>query len=81
LESVLSEIAAIHRRLDRLYDSIETGKINIDDLAPRIHSLKQQEDQLQAARIDLEEQLAERKIALANDQLVRSYGGRPERTT
>jgi site-specific DNA recombinase len=70
---MISEIAAVRRRLDRLYDALETGKLSLNDLAPRIQSLRQQEDQLQAARLELEDQLAERKIALADDRLVRSY--------
>ena len=38
-----------------------------------MQALRQQEDQLQAARLELEDHLSERKIALADDRLVRSY--------
>jgi hypothetical protein len=38
LDSVIDEIADVDRRLDRLYDALETGKIQLADLAPRIQS-------------------------------------------
>ena len=73
LETVAAEIADVHRRLGRLYDALETGKLSLNDLAPRIQALRHQEDQLQAARLELEELLAERKIQLADEKVVRSY--------
>lgn len=73
LETVTAEIADVHRRLGRLYDALETGRLTLNDLAPRIQALRHQEDQLQAARLDLEELLAERKIQLADEKVVRSY--------
>ena len=73
LETVKAEIADVHRRLGRLYDALETGKLTLSDLAPRIQALRHQEDQLQAARLELEEVLAARKIQLADEKMVRSY--------
>jgi len=73
LETVRGEIADVHRRLGRLYDALETGKLTLNDLAPRIQALRHQEDQLQAARLELEELLTERKIQLADEKVVRSY--------
>ncbi len=40
------QIADLDRRLDRLYAALETGKLSIDDLAPRIRALREQRDQL-----------------------------------
>lgn len=31
------------QRLERLYDALETGKLQLDDLAPRIHALREEE--------------------------------------
>ncbi|MFC1994721.1 recombinase family protein [Chloroflexota bacterium] len=73
LETVMAEIADVHRRLGRLYDALETGKLTLNDLAPRIQALRQQEDQLQAARLNLEYLLADRGIQLADEEVVRSY--------
>jgi hypothetical protein len=36
LEVVSDAIAGINSRLERLYDALETGKLGLDDLAPRI---------------------------------------------
>jgi DNA invertase Pin-like site-specific DNA recombinase len=73
LEAVTAEIADVHRRLGRLYDALETGKLTLNDLAPRIQALRHREDQLQAARLDLEQLLTERRIELADEKMVRSY--------
>ena len=35
LDIVLNEIADVDRRLERLYDALETGRIQLADLAPR----------------------------------------------
>lgn len=40
LTIVLNEITTISGRLDRLYDALETGKVDLDDLAPRIKELR-----------------------------------------
>ena len=34
------QIASIERRLSRLYAALETGKVDIDDLAPRLKELR-----------------------------------------
>jgi len=44
LDIVLNEIADVNRRLERLYDALETGKIQLVDLAPRIQQLRQQRE-------------------------------------
>ena len=73
LETVMAEIADVHRRLGRLYDALETGKLSLNDLAPRIQALRQQEDQLRATQLELEQMLAERKIQLADENVVKGY--------
>jgi site-specific DNA recombinase len=37
-------------RLQRVYDAIETGKISLDDLAPRIHELRERQLKLQTRK-------------------------------
>ncbi len=48
LDNVIDEIADVDHRLERLYDALETGKIQLADLAPRIQQLRQRQEQLQA---------------------------------
>ena len=50
LEIVGTELADVHRRLERPYDAPETGPLTIDDLSPRIQRLRHRQDQLEAAR-------------------------------
>lgn len=73
LDSTLEEIADVNQRLDRLYDAIETGKLGLDDLAPRIRQLKERKEQLQARKWELEWQLKDRKVEIADRETVASY--------
>jgi len=70
LDTVLDEIADVDRRLERLYDALETGKIQLADLAPRIQQLRQRHEQLQATRWELEQQLSDRRVELADAETV-----------
>jgi site-specific DNA recombinase len=49
-----------------LYDALETGKVQLADLVPRIQQLKQRKEQLQATRWELEQQLSDRRVELAD---------------
>jgi len=70
LDSIIDEIADVDRRLERLYDALETGKIQLADLAPRIQQLRQRQEQLQATRWGLEQQLSDRRVELADVETV-----------
>jgi site-specific DNA recombinase len=70
LDNVINEIADVDRRLDRLYDALETGRIQLADLAPRIQQLRQRREQLQAARSQLEQELSARRVELADEETV-----------
>jgi chromosome segregation ATPase len=52
--------------LERFYDALETGKIQIADLAPRIQQLRQRREQLQAIKYRLEKELSDRRVELAD---------------
>ncbi len=70
LDSIINEIADVDRRLERLYDALETGKIQLADLAPRIQQLRQRQEQLQSTRWGLEQQLSDRRVELADVETV-----------
>ncbi len=70
LDNVICEIANVSYRLERLYDALETGKIQVVDLAPRIQQLRQRQEQLQAERLKLEQELSDRRIELADENTV-----------
>jgi len=70
LESILDDIVDVSRRLERLYDALETGRIQLADLAPRIQQLRQRQEQLQATRLELEQELSDRRVELADAETV-----------
>ena len=64
LDIVIEEIAGINRRLDRLYDAVETGNLSLDDLGPRIRELKARRDNLQAKKWELQWRMKQRRLEL-----------------
>ncbi len=46
LELISRNIDEVNRRLKRLYDIIETGKLNLDDLVTRIRDLQKHQQDL-----------------------------------
>jgi site-specific DNA recombinase len=73
LNTILAEITDVDRRLDRLYDAIETGKLALDDLSPRIKQLKTRREQLEAKQWELEWQLKSRKVELSDMTTITNY--------
>lgn len=73
LTLISDSIEETTQRLGRLYDAIETGKLDLDDIALRIRELKTRQDQLQAKRIEIESQISDRKVDLADIENLMSY--------
>lgn len=73
LEAVLEEMAETNRRLERLYDAVETGKIPLADLAPRIRDLRLRNEKLQERKVQVENLLSDRRIELASPEIVSRY--------
>jgi len=70
---ISSEIDNVNQRLERLYDALETGSLQLADLAPRIQRLRQRQEQLNAARLEPENLLPDRRVELADMETVKSY--------
>jgi hypothetical protein len=73
LGMITEEIADINDRLERLYDGLETGKIGIDDLAPRIQQLRHKQELLLTRKCELEMLLSDRRVELADLETVTKY--------
>jgi site-specific DNA recombinase len=73
LDVVLAEMADSNRRLERLYDAVETGRIPLADLAPRIHDLRLRNEKLQERKVQIENLLSDRRVELASPEIVNSY--------
>ena len=66
LNLIIDTIEDVNHRLERLYDAIETGKLDLDDVVLRIRELRSRQDQLQARRMEIESQMSDRKVELAD---------------
>ena len=73
LQVVEAELSDVQSRLTRLYEALEESTLTYEALSPRILSLRQREDQLQAAREDTARQLARRKVELPTSREIKAY--------
>lgn len=73
LDVISTKIDNIDNRLERLYDALETGKLRLGQLAPRIQQLRYRQEQLQSRRWQLEALLSDRRVELANLETVTCY--------
>ena len=73
LAVIEAQLEDLRRRLHKLYDALETGKLDVEDLAPRIKKLKTQTDDLEEKRVDLMESIREAKVDLLEASVVTAY--------
>jgi site-specific DNA recombinase len=73
LDTIAQEMASTSQRLDRLYDALETGKLTLEDLSPRIQELRQRQEKLQASKWEAEALLSDRRVQLADLATVTEY--------
>jgi site-specific DNA recombinase len=67
------EIHEVENRLSRLYDALETGKLNLSDLAPRIKALRMRQDNLSKIRVIAEAEMTLQGYQQLDIDAVRSY--------
>ena len=73
LDVIDAELNDVKARLSRLYDVLETGKLNLDDLAPRIRELKTRQDSLSEARVQTEADMVVQGVQHVDYEMVKSY--------
>ena len=73
LEVIEAELGDVRKRLEKLYEAIETSELTLEVLSPRIFSLRHREEQLEAAREDAETQLEQRRVALPDAEEIVEY--------
>lgn len=73
LERISHTITDVRQRLGRLYDAIETRKLDLDDLAVRIRELRVQEERLQARKLEIEAQMSDKRVDLIDMGLMERY--------
>ena len=73
LEVIEAELGDVRKRLERLYEALETSELTLEVLSPRIFSLRHREEQLEAARDDAERQLEQRRAELPTTEEIKGY--------
>ena len=73
LEVIEAELSDVRKRLEKLYEAIETSDLTLEVLSPRIFSLRHREEQLEAARDDAETRLEQRRVELPNTEEITRY--------
>ena len=73
IANIDTKIQDIENRLLRLYDALETGKLTLDDLSPRIKELRSKQDELGKARFVAEAEMSMQGYKQLNINTVRSY--------
>ena len=68
-----AELRDISVGLSRLYDAPETGKLELDDLAPRIKELKARQDELGKARVEIEAEVIAQGVEQVDVAIVKTY--------
>ena len=71
LTAVGADLKNTVARLNRHYDALETGKLTMDELGPRIRELREQEKSLRVTKWELEAVLSARKVQLEDERSVR----------
>ncbi len=73
LEVVEAELSDVRKRLEKLYEAIETSELTLEVLSPRIMSLRHREEQLEAARDEAETRLEQRRVVLPDTEEIVAY--------
>ena len=73
MDVIDSELRDARVRLSRLYDALETGKLELDGLAPRIRELKARQDELSRARVQIEAEMVARGVEQVDVTIMKAY--------
>ena len=64
LETIESELVDVKRRLDRLYNLVETTDLDIEDFKPRIRDHRERQERLEASASEARAMLSQRREVL-----------------
>ena len=73
LETIESELVDVKRRLDRLYNLVETTDLNVDDFKPRIREHRDRQEKLEASAEEARTILSQRREVLDDVETITSY--------
>ena len=73
LDILDAELNDVKSRLFKLYDALETSKLTLDDLSPRIKQLKARQDELAKARVQVEADMVVDGVQHVEVEAIKSY--------
>jgi site-specific DNA recombinase len=73
LDTIDTELNDVEIRLSKLYDALETNKLSLDDLAPRIKEIRSRQNELSKARLLLEAKEVTRVVKHVDAETVKAY--------
>jgi len=73
MDVIDAELNDVGLRLSKLYDALETGKLSLDDLAPRLKELRIRHDELSKARVQAEAEMVLQGAEHVDIEAVKSY--------
>ena len=63
----------MRKRLEKVYEAIETSELTLEALSPRSMFLRHREEQLEAAKENTETQLEQRRVELPTTEEIKGY--------
>ena len=73
IATIEKQLHIVENRLDSLYDTLETGKMDLDDIAPRIKKLRAEMDDLQQTRLELIDTRDSAETQVVHPETVKAY--------
>lgn len=73
IDIICRSIDDVSQRLEKLYDAIETGYLDLADLALRIKELRLRQEQLYSQKSKVENELAEKRVGLIDMETMARY--------
>jgi site-specific DNA recombinase len=73
LAEIMQQLGQVQSRLSKLYAALETGKIDIEDLAPRIKELRAQQIELSEKKSHLSKKMTEGTPEPLDAKIIKSY--------
>jgi site-specific DNA recombinase len=73
LDIIDAELIDVKARLSKLYDALETGKLSLDDLSPRIKELKARQNELTKTRVQVEADMVVEGVHHVEVETVKAY--------
>ena len=73
LETAEAELSDVRRRLERLYNLVETTDMDINDFKPRIRDHRERQERLEATAEEARALLSQRRVVLDDVQTITAY--------